>query len=322
MVQGYRIVVRSTGGTDVLEREDMPFPEPGPGELLIENEAIGLNFIDTYHRTGLYPLPLPFTPGSESAGKVLAIGPGVEGFETGDRVGCVQGGAAYATHRTIHAAHAVRLPEGVSTHAAAATMLKGFTASYLAEDLMALKPGDIALVHSAAGGVGSILVPWLMDKGVTVIAHVGTPEKAAGVIAAHVLSCPFDALPEALREATGGRAADVVFDGVGAAAWDASLACLRPRGLMVSFGNASGPVPPVLLTDLMKAGSIFVVRPTMGDFIATPEMLETTASRLFSRIERGIVVPRIGQRYALTDVAEAHRALEARETTGSTLLTL
>lgn len=320
MVKGYRIVVRATGGTDVLERENMRFPEPGPGELLIETEAVGLNFIDTYHRTGLYPLPLPFTPGSESAGKIVAIGAGIDGFRIGERVGSVQGGAAYATHRTIQAAHAVRLPESISSETAAATMLKGFTSSYLAEDLIALKPGDVALVHSAAGGVGSILVPWLMDKGVTVVAHAGTPEKATSVSASHSLSCPFDALPAALRDATGGRAADVVYDGVGAAAWEASLACLKPRGLMVSFGNASGPVPPVTLTDLMKAGSLFVIRPTMGDFIATPEMLATTAGRLFERIERGILVPHIGQRYALTDVAESHRALEARETTGSTLL--
>jgi NADPH:quinone reductase len=322
MVEGYRIVVRATGGPNVLEREDMRFPDPGPGELLIETEAIGLNFIDMYHRTGLYPLPLPFTPGSESAGRVVAVGTGVEDFATGDRVGCVQGGSAYATHRTIKAAHAVRLPGGISAEVAAATMLKGFTSSYLAEDLIDLRQGDIALVHSAAGGVGSILVPWLMDKGVTVVAHAGTAEKAASVPASHVLSCPFDALPDALREATGGRAADVVYDGVGADAWDASLQCLRPRGLMVSFGNASGPVPPIMLTDLMKAGSLFVIRPTMGDFIATPDLLAKTASRLFDRIEPGIIVPRIGQRYALADAAEAHRALEARETTGSTLLTV
>lgn len=325
MVEGYRIVVRATGGPEVLEREDIRFPEPGPGELLIETESVGLNFIDTYHRNGLYPLPLPFTLGAESAGRIVAMGDGVDGFdgfEIGERVGCVQGGSAYATHRIIQSAQAVHLPATIPSEVAAAMMLKGFTASYLAEDLIALKRGDVALVHSAAGGVGSILVPWLMDKGVTVVAHAGTPEKAATVRATHALSCPFDDLPQALRDATGGRAADVVYDGVGAASWHASLACLRPRGLMVSFGNASGAVPPILLTDLMSAGSLFVIRPTMGDFLATPDMLQTTANRLFERIERGIVVPRIGQRYPLSEAAEAHRALEARETTGSTVLTI
>jgi NADPH2:quinone reductase len=320
MVQGYRLVVHAHGGPDAIEREDYTFPEPAAGELLIKTEAVGLNFIDVYYRTGLYPAPLPLPLGSESAGRVVAIGSGVEGFAVGDRVGCVQGDGAYASHRTIKASQAVRLPMAVSAEVAAASMLKGFTACYLAEDIIPLGPGGLALVHSAAGGVGSLLVPWLRDKGVTVVAHAGTPEKAANVPADHVLSCSFEELPQALLEVTDGRKADVVYDGVGKASWTASLACLRKRGLMVSFGNASGAVPPVALTDLMRAGSLMVIRPTMADFIATPQDLAHTAERLFDRIARGVVTPVIGQRFALEDAAEAHRALEARQTSGSTVL--
>jgi NADPH2:quinone reductase len=320
MVQGYRLVVHAHGGPDAIERENYIFPEPAAGELLIETEAVGLNFIDVYYRTGLYPAPLPLPLGSESAGRVVAIGPGVEGFAVGDRVGCVQGDGAYASHRTIKASQAVRLPMAVSAEVAAASMLKGFTACYLAEDIIPLAPGDLALIHSAAGGVGSLLVPWLRDKGVIVVAHAGTPEKAASVPADHVLSCSFEELPQALLEVTDGRKADVVYDGVGKASWSASLACLRKRGLMVSFGNASGAVPPVALTDLMRAGSLMVIRPTMADFIATPQDLAQTAERLFDRIARGVVAPVIGQRFALEDAAEAHRALEARQTSGSTVL--
>jgi NADPH2:quinone reductase len=320
MVDGYRLVVRSFGGPEVIEREDCSFPEPGAGELLIATDAVGLNFIDVYYRTGLYPSELPLTLGSEGAGRVIATGADVEGFTPGDRVGCAQGNGAYATHRLIKAAQAVRLPDAISSETAAASMLKGFTACYLAEDIIALKAGDLALVHSAAGGVGSLLVPWLRDKGVIVVAHAGTPEKASSVTADHALSCTFEELPQALLEATGGRKADVVYDGVGNASWRASLACLRRRGLMVSYGNASGPVPPVALTDLMRAGSLMVIRPTMGDYIGTPQDLAHTAERLFDRIARGVVTPAIGQRFALADAAEAQRALEARKTTGSTVL--
>lgn len=199
-------------------------------------------------------------------------------------------------------------------------MLKGFTACYLAEDTIALQPGQWALVHSAAGGVGSLLVPWLRDKGVIVIAHAGTPEKLAGVDADHALSGPFDELGGQVAALTLGRGVDVVFDGVGAVAWWQSLACLKRRGLMVSYGNASGPVPPISLLELMRGGSLYVTRPTLADYIATPEDLARTAQRLFDRIASGVVKPRIGQRFALADAAEAHRALEARRTTGSTVL--
>jgi len=320
MIEGYRLVVRAHGGPEAIEPEDFAFADPMADELLIETEAIGLNFIDVYYRSGLYPAPLPIALGSESAGRIVAVGPGVTDFAPGDRVGCVQGEGAYASHRTIKAAQAVRLPDAITSEIAAASMLKGFTTSYLAEDIVPLQPGAVALVHSAAGGVGSLLVPWLRDKGVVVVAHAGTPAKAASVDADHALSVSFEALPQALLEATGGRKADVVYDGVGRASWSASLACLRKRGLMVSYGNASGAVPPVALTDLMRAGSLMVIRPTLADYIGTPDDLARTANHLFDRIERGVVKPLIGQRFALRDAAEAHRALEARQTTGSTIL--
>jgi NADPH2:quinone reductase len=315
----WRMIVRAFGGPEVIEREDFDPGQPGEGELLIANEAIGLNFIDTYYRTGLYDAPLPLALGSESAGTVVAVGPGVTDFAPGDRVGSVSAPGAYATHRIVHAARAVRIPDGVSSEQAAATMLKGFTACYLAEDTASLRPGQIALVHSAAGGVGSLLVPWLRDKGVTVIAHAGTPEKAASVTADHSLSGAFDALPSQVR-AIAPEGVDVVYDGVGKDSWAASLACLKRRGLMASYGNASGAVPPISLLELMRAGSLYLTRPTLVDYIATPEKLARTAQRLFDRIQGGVVEAVIGQRFALANAADAHRALEGRRTRGSTVL--
>lgn len=315
----WRMIVRAFGGPEVIEREDFDPGQPGKGELLIANEAIGLNFIDTYYRTGLYEAPLPLALGSESAGTVVAVGPGVTGFAPGDRVGSVSAPGAYATHRIVPAARAVRIPDGVSSEQAAATMLKGFTACYLAEDTASLAPGQVALVHSAAGGVGSILVPWLRDKGVIVIAHAGTAEKAASVAADHRLSSAFDALPGHVR-AIAPQGVDVVYDGVGKDSWAASLACLKRRGLIASYGNASGAVPPISLLELMRGGSLYVTRPTLVDYIATPEDLAHTAQRLFDRMQRGVVKAVIGQRFALADAAAAQRALEARQTRGSTIL--
>ena len=314
------MVARSFGGPEVIERESFNPGLPGAGELLVKNEAIGLNYIDTYFRSGLYDAPLPIALGSESAGTVVAVGSDANGFSPGDRVGSVSAPGAYATHRIIPAARAVRLPAGISSEDAAATMLKGFTACYLAEDTLTLAGGQTALVHSAAGGVGSILVPWLRDKGVIVIAHAGTPEKAAAVIADHSLSGAFDILAAQVREITGGQGADVAYDGVGKDSWTASLACLKRRGLMVSYGNASGAVPPISLLELMRGGSLFLTRPTLADYIAAPADLARTAERLFDRIQRGVVKALIGQRFALSDAAEAHRALEARRTVGSTIL--
>ena len=316
----WRMIVRRLGGPEAIEQETFDPGMPGQGELLVRQEAIGLNFIDTYYRTGLYPAPLPLTPGLESAGTVLAVGEGVTGFAAGDRVGTINGLGGYATHRIIRAEHAVRIPDAITGEVAAATMLKGFTACYLAEEIVPLSPGQTALVHSAAGGVGSILVPWLRDMGITVIAHAGTPEKAASVPADHSLSGDFEGLAGHVRDLTGGEGVDVVYDGVGKDSWNASIASLRKRGMMVSFGNASGQVPPFLLLDLMRAGSLYVTRPTLFDYMGTNDELTSAARRLFDRLQRGVVSAEIGQRFALAEAAEAHRALEARRTTGSTVL--
>jgi NADPH2:quinone reductase len=316
----YRMVVRAHGGPEAIERETFLPRAPGRDELLIANEAIGLNFIDTYFRTGLYSAPLPLTLGSEAAGTIVAVGSAVKHFIAGERVGFAGISGAYATHSIIPAARAVRIPHGVSAQDAAASMLKGFTACYLAEDFAALSPGQVVLVHSAAGGVGSILVPWLRDKGVVVIAHAGSAEKILGIDADHLLSGDFAELPDAIRGITGGRGVDVVFDGVGKDSWSASLASLKRRGLMVSYGNASGAVPPVSLLALTQGGSLYVTRPSLNDYIATSDELESTASLLFDRISRGVVKVNIGQRFKLADAAEAHRALEGRRTVGSTIL--
>lgn len=316
----WRMIVRAHGGPEAIEREGFDPGTPGEGEVLIAQDAVGLNFIDTYYRTGLYPAPLPLTLGSEGAGHVVAVGAGVSGIAVGDKVGCAAGLGAYATHRIVPADRVVHIPDAVSTRDAAAMMLKGMTACYLAEDMIDLLPGNVALVHAAAGGVGSVLVPWLRDKGVVVISHSGSPEKAARVDADHSLSGSLDDLAAQVRDLTSGKGVAVAYDGVGKDSWAASLASLRRRGLLVSYGNASGAVPPISLLDLSRNGSLYVSRPTLFDYVATAEDLANTAERLFDRMARGIVSAQIGQSFALADAADAHRALEARQTTGSTIL--
>lgn len=320
MARPWHIAVRAHGGPDVMEKEEFDLPPLGPTDILIAQDAVGLNYIDTYYRSGLYPADLPLVLGSEGAGYVADVGSEVTGFAIGDKVGCASGLGAYATHRIVPASQVVRIPAEVGTDEAAALMLKGMTACYLAEDTVSPGVGQVALVHAAAGGVGSVLVPWLRDKGVVVIAHSGSAEKAATVQADHSLHGPFESLPGQVRELTGGEGVDVVYDGVGKDSWSASLDCLKRRGLMVSFGNASGAVPPVSLLDLSRRGSLYVTRPTLFDYIATREALDNVAARLFDRVSRGVVRAVIGQRFALEDAAEAHRLLEARQTTGSTVL--
>ncbi|HWV11792.1 MAG TPA: quinone oxidoreductase [Sphingobium sp.] len=320
MSQAWRMIVRKTGGPEVIERENFNPGPPAEGEVLIAQNAIGLNFIDTYHRSGLYSTPLPLTLGVEGAGYVEALGPGVEGLSVGDKVGAAGGFGAYATHRTIAAERVIKIPMEIGTDEAAAMMLKGMTACFLAEDILPLRSGQVALVHAAAGGVGSVLVPWLRDKDVLVIAHSGSPEKAAMVDADHSLYCSVSDLAGKVRELTAGQGVDIVYDGVGKDSWTASLASLKRRGMMVSYGNASGPVPPVPLLELSRAGSLYVTRPTLFDYIVTREELNHASARLFDRMRRGIVRAHIGQRYPLSQAAEAHRALERRETVGSTIL--
>ena len=320
----YRLIIQETGGPEVIVREPLGDLRPGRGEVLIRQEAIGLNFIDTYHRSGLYPLSLPSGLGNEGAGIVEAVGEGVEGFGEGDRVGCFSGPlGAYATHRLVAADRLVFLPDRIDTETAAAIMLKGCTAEYLIERCARVQKGDKVLVHAAAGGVGSILVPWLKAVGALVIAHAGSADRAAmakALGADHALSVPLDELAQGVRALTEGEGVRIVFDGVGAASWTASLASLARRGLLITYGNASGPVPPFSALDLTKAGSVFVTRPTLFDYIATPEEMRASAARLFEMVGSGEVPVRIGARYPLADAPKAHRDLAARATTGSGIL--
>lgn len=320
----YRLVIRATGGPEVIEREPLGPLSPGSNEVLVRQEAIGLNFIDTYHRSGLYPLTLPSGLGTEAAGVVEQVGADVADFAAGDRVGYFSGTiGAYATHRVVPSARLVKLPDSIDAETAAATMLKGCTAEMLVERCARVEAGQTVLVHAAAGGVGSLLVPWLKAIGARVIAHAGTPEKAriaTDLRADHALHDPMDELARSVRALTGGRGVEVVLDGVGAASWKASLDSLAKRGLLVTYGNASGPVPPFTALDLTQAGSVFVTRPTLFDYVATPAEMRASAARLFEMIGNGAVPVRIGARFPLAEAAEAHRALEARQTTGSTVL--
>ena len=324
MTNPYRFTLTETGGPELLEAELIDVPRPEAGQVLVRHEAVGLNFIDTYHRSGLYQVPLPSGLGSEAAGVVEAVGEGVTGFRAGERVGYFTGPlGAYASHRTIEADRLVKLPESIDADTAAAAMLKGCTAEYLIERCAKVEAGQTVLVHAAAGGVGSILVQWLKAIGATVIAHSGDSRKAAMASelgADHSLCCPLDELAGEVRGLTGGKGVPVVLDGVGAASWDASLRAVAPRGLIVSYGNASGPVPPFTALDLLTAGSVFVTRPTLADYCPTPDEMRASAARLFEMIGKGAVEIRIGARFPLLKAADAHRAIESRATTGSTLL--
>jgi NADPH2:quinone reductase len=323
----FRLIIRRTGGPEAIEREviDAASLKPGQGEVLLRQHAIGLNFIDTYQRSGLYPVNLPSGLGSEGAGTVEAVGDGVEGFSVGDRVAYGTGPiGAYASLRLIPAEHLVRLPDGITDETAATVMLKGMTACYLIEECAKVRRGQTILVHAAAGGMGSILVPWLLEVGAVVIAHAGSAEKAKQALAAgadHALSCPMDELAPRVREITNGKGVETVLDGVGAASWKSSLASLARMGLMVTYGNASGPVPAFGPLDLMNAGSIFVTRPTLAHYGATADQRRHLASRVFAMIQNGMVFP-IGQRFKLADAVEAHRALEGRSTRGATVMTI
>ncbi|HEX8444680.1 MAG TPA: quinone oxidoreductase [Allosphingosinicella sp.] len=324
MAEAYRFCLRATGGTEVLEAEPMDVPPPGDGEVLVRHEAIGLNFIDTYHRSGLYPVPLPSGLGVEAAGLVEGLGAGVTGFLEGNRVGYFSGPlGAYATHRTIQASRLVKLPDSVKGEEAAAIMLKGCTAEMLIERCAKVQDGDTVLVHAAAGGVGSILVPWLKALGAVVIAHAGSAEKATKATALgadQALSCAMEELAGEVRRLTGGRGVQVVLDGVGAASWAASLGSVAKRGMIVSYGNASGPVPPFSPLELGRAGSVFLTRPSLFDYVADRKELEHSAARLFEMVAGGVVKPQIGARYPLLEAAAAHSALEGRRTAGSTIL--
>ncbi len=316
--------IEKTGGPEVIQWRDEELPPPGPGEVRMRHHAVGLNYIDTYHRSGLYPIDLPGKLGSEAAGVVEAVGEGVTDFAVGDRVG-VFGPArgAYATARNVAADLLVPLPDHVDDRTAAAILLKGATTAFLIEDCAKVQPGWPVLVHAAAGGVGHLAVGWLKEIGATVIATVGSEakaEKARAAGADHVILNRQEDVAARVREITGGQGVPVVLDGVGKATWEASLGSAARRGLVVSFGNASGAVDGVNLGILAANGSLFVTRPTLFDYAVTAAEKRSLIARVFAMLEKRAITPEIGQSFALTDVAEAHRAIEAGETVGSTVL--
>jgi NADPH2:quinone reductase len=317
------IRMSQTGGPDVLRLESVAKPVPGQGELLIRHTAIGVNFIDIYHRTGLYPMPLPSGLGLEAAGVVEAVGPGVEGFQPGDRAGyCTGPIGAYAHYNAVPAVRAVKIPATIADDIAAAILLKGMTARYLAKATFPLKPGHTCVVHAAAGGVGQILTQWAVHLGATVIAVVSSAEKARiaeRLGAQHVIHAGGD-LARQIRALTAGEGADVVYDSVGKDTFHASLDCLKPLGMFVSYGNASGPAPDISPGLLSQKGSLFFTRPTLMHYTRTPALLQETADDLFAVIASGAVKIAQPTRYGLADAAAAHADLESRRTTGSLIL--
>lgn len=317
------IRVHAYGGPDVMKWEDVPTPEPSPGEVAIKQEAVGMNYIDVYFRTGLYKAPsMPVTIGMEAAGTVTAVGSGVSGISVGDRVAYAGALGAYATERVITADKLVKLPDGIDTKTAAAMMLQGMTAQYLVRRTYKVKAGDTIVVHAAAGGVGLILCQWAKHLGATVIGVVSNEEKAQLARAhgaAHTV-IGHDGLASEVKRITGGAMVPVVYDSVGKDTFAASLDCLAPLGLMVSYGNASGPVPPVEISVLAAKGSLYLTRPTLATYTAKRQDLLNTANDLFSVVQSGAVKIQVNQTFPLKDAAAAHTALESRKTTGSTLL--
>jgi NADPH2:quinone reductase len=312
------------GGPEVLEAVDLPIPTPGPGEILIRQEAVGLNFIDTYQRTGLYPVPFPAVLGLEGAGVVEAVGEGVTRFVPGDRAAYGNGPlGGYAEYHVVPAGRAVKVPAGINSRTAAAAMLKGMTAEFLLRRCYTVKQGETILIHAAAGGVGAILTQWAKALGATVIGTAGSPEKAALARehgADETILYRDEDVAARVRTLTGGQGVRVVYDGVGAATFEGSLASLGRRGMLVSYGNASGPAPAVEPLRLSRGGSLFLTRPTLFDYVVTTEELDQSAGALFEVINSGAVKIGIGQTFPLSQARQAHEALEGRETTGSTLL--
>lgn len=316
--------IEATGGPEVLQLVDLPTPEPKAGEILIRHQAVGINFIDTYHRSGLYPVKLPSGLGMEAAGVVEAVGDGVTRFSTGDLVAYASGPiGAYSERHVVNAERAVRLPAGVSAKQGAAALLKGMTAEFLLRRCYPVKAGETVLIHAAAGGVGSILVQWAKHLGATVIGTAGSEAKAQRARelgADHVILYGDQDVAAEVRRLTGGAGVPVAYDSVGASTFEGTLASLARRGLFVSYGNASGPVPAFEPARLQRAGSLFFTRPTLFDYAATTEELDASASALFEVIASGAVRIDIGQTFPLSDVRRAHEALEGRETVGASLL--
>lgn len=319
------IRIHKHGGPEVLVFEDADPGSPGPGEILVRHTAIGVNFIDVYHRTGLYPAPngLPFTPGGEAAGVVLEVGEGVDWLSPGDRVAYVVQLGAYAEQRVVGADRVVRIPDGISDEQAAGMMLKGMTVEYLVRRTFKVKPGDTVLYHAAAGGVGLIFGQWAHHLGATVIGTAGSPEKAELARAHgfhHVIDYRRQDFVQEVARITDGRKCDVVYDSVGKDTFAGSLDCLKRLGTLVSFGQSSGPIPPFDIGILARKGSLYLTRPTLFSYNVTREELDASAAALFDVVLSGAVKIMVNQRYALKDAARAHSDLEGRKTTGTTVL--
>ena len=323
MTQTHAMRIHQPGGPEAMRWESVDLPAPGPGEVLVENRAVGLNFIDVYYRTGHYKAPLPFVLGTEGVGVVEALGADVTGFARGDRVAYVNPIGAYAERLIRPAARLVKVPDAIDDVQAAGMMLKGMTAEYLLRRTHRVEAGETIVVHAAAGGVGQILCQWASSLGATVIGTVGSRAKAelarqAGC--AHVIVMDEEDLVARVREITAGKGVPVVYDGIGADSFARSIDCLAPLGLMASFGSASGPVPPIDPLLLMTKGSLFFTRPTLAHYTATTEQLRGSAATLFHAVLKGDVTVRVNRTYALRDAASAHADLEARKLTGSTVL--
>ena len=322
MAQAIRF--HATGGPEVLKLESVDVAQPGAGEVRVRNTAIGVNFIDTYQRSGHYPLSLPSGLGSEAAGVVEAVGSGVDWLKPGDRVGgCTGPIGAYSTERVMPADRLVKLPDGIEARTAAAMMLKGLTVQYLFRQTYVLKAGETILFHAAAGGVGLIACQWARALGVTMIGTVSSDAKAQLARehgCAHTIVYTRENFVERVKELTGGKGVPVVYDSIGKDTFPGSLDCLSPRGLFVSFGSASGPVPPLNIMLLSQKGSLYVTRPTLFTYAANHAALDAMASELFALVKQGKIKPDARQTFALKDAADAHRALEGRKTTGATLL--
>ena len=316
--------IEEHGGPEVIQWVDIDLPDPAPGEVRIRSTAVGLNFIEVYQRTGLYPLKLPSGLGGESVGVIEAVGPDVTDFAVGDRVGTFGPAiGSYATHRNLPAEYLVKLPDDVDDRTAAAILLKGCTTEFLIERCAKVQPGWTVLVHAGAGGVGHLAVGWLKAIGASVIGTVGSGDKAERAIRAgadHVIQYREHDIAESVREITGGKGVEVVLDGVGKATWEASLKSTARRGLIVSYGNASGAVTDVALAQLNTNGSLFVTRPTLFHYYVTKAERAAGFARVFEMASRGAIKPEIGQTFALEDAAEAHRQLEAGKTEGATVL--
>ncbi|WP_296600199.1 quinone oxidoreductase [Phenylobacterium sp.] len=312
-----------TGGPEVLELVDVDLPEPKPGQARVRHEAVGINFIDTYHRTGLYPVKLPCIPGGEAAGVVDAVGEGVTRVKVGDRVAYSGGFGAYAEANVVAADRLVKLPDDIDARTAAAILLKGMTTEAFIRRTYPVKAGETVLVHAAVGGVGQIMTQWLKAIGATVIATVGSEAKAAKARelgADHVILYREQDVAAEVRRITGGKGVPVAYDSVGKDTFEGTLGSLARRGLFVSFGNASGPVPPFAPARLAQGGSLYLTRPTLFDYIVTTEELEASAAALFEAVRSGKVKIEIGQTFGLDQARRAHEALEGRETVGASLL--